>query len=145
MKKIFIVSLSLLITISAFSQEKADSSKWKFGGIGTFAFSQLSLYQWSAGGEASFSGAALLNAYANYTNETTSWINSLDLGYGLIKQGDDTKKSNDRIEFTSQYGRKASEKWFYSAMLNFRTQFSEGFDYSTDPANTISTFLFLLT
>ncbi|NQU52024.1 MAG: DUF3078 domain-containing protein [Bacteroidetes bacterium] len=141
MKKILLTIFALLLVINIFSQELADTSKWKFGGMGTFAFSQLSLYQWSAGGEASFSGAAMLNVFANYKDSTTSWVNSLDLGYGLIKQGDLTKKSNDRIEFTSQYGKKASKKWLYSAMLNFKTQFTDGFDYKNDPNIAISTFL----
>lgn len=141
MKKTFLFLAIISLSFNLFSQETADSSKWEFGGIGAFTFSQVSLYQWSAGGEASFSGAGLLSVYGNYKDESTSWINSLDLGYGLIKQGDETKKSNDRIEFTSQYGRKASENWLYSAMLNFKTQFTEGFDYATDPASTISTYL----
>jgi len=141
MKKIFILTVIISMGSNLFSQEKADSSKWEFGGIGTFTFSQVSLYQWSAGGEASLSGAGLLNLYGNYNDESVSWVNSLDLGYGLIKQGDKTKKSNDRIEFTSQYGRKATEKWLYSAMFNFKTQFTEGFDYNTDPSSTISTYL----
>ncbi|MCF8379386.1 MAG: DUF3078 domain-containing protein [Bacteroidales bacterium] len=141
MKKMFLAGFALLIAINIYSQEVADTSKWKFGGMGTFAFSQLSLYQWSAGGEASYSGSAMLNLHANYKDENTSWINTLDLGYGLIKQGDLTKKSNDRIEFTSQYGKKASKQWFYSAMLNFKTQFTDGYDYKTDPDKAISTLL----
>ncbi|MBE0655999.1 MAG: DUF3078 domain-containing protein, partial [Bacteroidales bacterium] len=68
--------------------------------------------------------------------DNVSWQNTLDLGYGLIRQGKDenqlTKKSNDRIEFTSQYGRKASEKWFYSGMVNFKTQFAKGYNYPND-------------
>jgi len=61
------------------------------------------------------------------------------MGYGLIRQGDETRKSNDRIEFNSKYGRNLSEKWLYSAMLNFKTQFADGFNYP-DP-KVISTFM----
>lgn len=86
------------------------------------------------------SAAALFNVFANYKTDETSWINTLDLGYGLIRQGDLTKKSNDRIEFTSQYGRKASAKWFYSAMLNAKTQFADGYNYPNDSV-AISTFM----
>lgn len=140
MKKLLFAALLLFTLTNIFAQTEADTSKWKFGGIGSLNFSQLSLYQWSAGGEASFSGAALLSLYANYKTENTSWENLLDLGYGLIKQGDLTKKSNDRIEFTSQYGKKASLNWYYSAMLNFKTQFTEGFNYPNDSV-AISTFM----
>ena len=130
-----------LLTISLSAQEEIkDSTNWKFGGLGSIAFSQVSLYQWAAGGEPSMSAAALFNVFANYKTDETSWINTLDLGYGLIRQGDLTKKSNDRIEFTSQYGRKASAKWFYSAMLNAKTQFADGYNYPNDSV-AISTFM----
>lgn len=134
----FLFALSLFIS-PLFSQEQKEEpidTTWKFGGIGTFAMSQVSFYQWAAGGEPSISAAALLNVYMNYNEDNVSWENNLDLGYGLIRQGrgDDalSKKSNDRIEFTSQYGLQASKKWYYSALLNFRTQFAEGYDYPND-------------
>ncbi len=128
-----------VIVTPLFSQEQEEEpadTTWQFGGVGTFATSQVALYQWAAGGEPSISAAALLNLFLNYNKDNISWENNLDLGYGLIRQGrgEDarTKKSNDRIELTSQYGMQASKKWFYSALLNFRTQFYKGFDYPND-------------
>jgi hypothetical protein len=124
-----------LITVSANSQEKSDTL-WKTGGVGALTFSQVSLYQWTAGGEPSLSGAALLNLFANYNDGKLSWENFLDLGYGLIRQGRDddavTKKTNDRIEFSSQFGMKASKNLYYSGLLNFRSQFTEGYNYPND-------------
>ena len=140
MKKTTLAICLFLISILISAQNTPDTSYWKKGGIGTLAFSQLSLYQWAAGGENSFSGAALVNLYANYKKGNTSWDNTLDLGYGIIKQGDLTKKSNDRIDFSSQYGKKASGKWNYSALLGFKTQFAEGFNYPDD-STVISNFL----
>jgi hypothetical protein len=136
MKRLIIVFLVFfLITVSAISQEKPDTL-WKMGGVGALNFSQVSLYQWTAGGEPSLSGAALLNLYANYNDGKLSWENSLDLGYGLIRQGRNedaiTKKSNDRIEFSSQFGMKAFENWYYSGLVNFRSQFTEGYNYPDD-------------
>lgn len=126
----FLMFFSFLFTIS-FSQEKPDTL-WKVGGVGTLTFSQVSLYQWSAGGDPSVSGAGLLNLYANFNDGNKSWENTLDLAYGLnrIGRGDDaeTKKTNDRIEFSSQFGMKASGKWYYSSLLNFKTQFTKGYD-----------------
>ncbi|MGC9343853.1 MAG: DUF3078 domain-containing protein, partial [Bacteroidales bacterium] len=117
--------------------------KFPQNGFGSVSFSQVSLYQWTAGGEPSLSGAALLNLFANYNDGEKSWENSLDLGFGLIRQGRDedavTKKSNDRIEFSSQFGMKAAENWYYSGLLNFRTQFAEGYNYPDDE-NVISDF-----
>ncbi len=137
MKKLHLTLFLSLFAVILYSQEeKADTLGWSFGGVGGLNFSQVSLYQWSAGGEPSISGAVLLNLYANHKTLKSSWENTLDLGYGLIRQGRNenalTKKSNDRIEFNSLYGRNISEKWFYSALLNFRTQFAEGFNYPND-------------
>ncbi len=137
MKKLFTVILFSLFIFSLYGQEENDEdTAWNFGGVGTLTMSQVALYQWAAGGEPSLSGAALLNMFLNYRKDNISWENELDLGYGLISQGRGdnilTRKSNDRIEFSSQYGVQASEKWFYSALLNFRTQFAEGYDYPND-------------
>jgi hypothetical protein len=145
MKKSF-VSLALsFLFILGYSQEeeKTDTLGWKLGGVASLNFSQVSLYQWTAGGEASFAGAALVNFYANYKGENSHWENTLDLGYGLIRQGKDddatTKKTDDRIDFTSKYGRKINEKLFYSGLLQFRTQFTEGYE-EDDTEKVISDF-----
>ncbi len=125
-----ITSLILLIfSISAMAQEPSDTSYWKTGGMGTLTFSQVSFYQWASGGENSYSGNAFLNLFANYKKANVSWDNSLGLGYGLIKQGNLTKKSDDRIDLSSQFGMKASKNWNYSAMLGFKTQFDKGYNY----------------
>jgi hypothetical protein len=132
MRKI-LISISMLVTgITLMAQVPADTSYWKKGGMGTLTFSQVSFYQWSAGGENSFSGNAFLNLFANYKKENISWDNTLGLGYGLMKQGPLTKKSDDRIDFSSQFGMKASEKWDYSALLGFKTQFARGYNYPND-------------
>lgn len=59
-----------------------------------------------------------------------TWDNNLDLAYGLIRQGDEgvVIKTDDRIDFSSKFGQKASEKWYYSGLVNFRTQFAPGYE-----------------
>ncbi len=46
------------------------------------------------------------------------------------------KKTDDRLEFNSLLGKKATGYWFYSAFLNFRTQFTKGYEYGTDANGT---------
>jgi len=137
MRKLAISISLLLCSIVIMAQEPTDTSYWKKGGMGTITFSQVSFYQWAAGGENSYSGNAFLNLFANYKKEKVSWDNTLGLGYGLLKQGSLTKKSDDRIDFSSQFGMEASEKWNYSALLGFKTQFAEGYNYP-DTQNKIS-------
>ena len=126
---LLILSVTLLsFTVSAQYQVDADTL-WKFSGTTSLNLSQLSLTNWAAGGANSISGNALINLSANYATDKTSWENKLILGFGLIKQGDDpSRKSDDQFDFASKLGLKASEKWFYTALLGFNTQFAEGYD-----------------
>jgi hypothetical protein len=132
MKKLLFSISILALSVSLMAQEPADTSYWKTGGMGTLTFSQVAFYQWAAGGENSYSANAFLNLFANYKKENVVWDNTLGLGYGLLKQGPDTKKSDDRIDLASQFGMKASDKWNYSALMGFKTQFGDGYNYPDD-------------
>ncbi len=46
------------------------------------------------------------------------------------------KKSDDKIEFNSKYGRQASKNWYYTALLNFKTQSVIGYNYPNDTTRT---------
>jgi hypothetical protein len=128
------ILITMFITVPVISaQENKDTSYWKLGGLGSLNISQVSLTNWAAGGESSYSGNILINGLANYNKGKSSWENLLIFGYGLMKQGDvGLKKTDDRIDFSSKYGRLAFKNWFYTAMLSFNTQFTEGYAYPND-------------
>ncbi|MCF8331357.1 MAG: DUF3078 domain-containing protein [Bacteroidales bacterium] len=140
MKKVTLLFVSLLIVSLTFSQEETKNDTvqgpWKTGAKTLLNFSQVSLTNWAAGGENSISGNFLGNVFANYKKGNAQWDNSLDVSYGLMRQGqDELIKTDDKLELTSKYGRKAfmnNKNWYYSAMFSFRTQFGEGFDYPND-------------
>lgn len=118
-------------------EKKIDSLQgWNTGGLISLTGSQVSLTNWNAGGQNSISLNGLVSVYANYTKGKGQWENTLDLGYGIIRQGRKSNaawlKSDDKIDLFSKFGRQASKKWFYSALLNFNTQFSAGFNYPND-------------
>lgn len=124
----------------------ADTTAWFTGGTTALNFSQVYLQNWAAGGQSSISGTALVQLFANYKRKNMSWDNTLDLAYGLLRQGDEgiLIKTDDRIDFTSKYGQKASEKWYYSGLVNFRTQFAPGYAIANgvpDENNLISDLL----
>ncbi|MBI9055728.1 MAG: DUF3078 domain-containing protein [Bacteroidales bacterium] len=135
-KNIFLLSLLIFISFPIIAQEKTDSLKnWKYNGLTSINFSQVSLSNWSAGGENSYAFNGLLNLSANYSKDKNDWANTLDIGYGIQKQGDqDYRKTDDHIDFLSKYGRKISKTMFLSAMLNFKTQMSDGKRYDPDTA-----------
>jgi hypothetical protein len=123
---------AILLAGSIFAQEKADTTFWKKTGDFTLSFNQVSFSNWAAGGKNSVSGVSLFNYMFNYQKERTSWDNSLNLGYGLLKESDrDLTKSEDKMEFNSKVGYKLSEKgkWYYSGLFNFRSQFANGYKY----------------
>jgi Protein of unknown function (DUF3078) len=139
MKKI--TFLLLLCPFFLFAQDKTtvpDSLKlWKKGGIASLNFTQASYTNWASGGVNSVSIQTLVGLYANYKKETMTWDNTLDLGYGLLKQGTKgtVQKMDDKIDFSSKYGRYAFRKvWYYSALLGFRTQFAPGYNYTNGVA-----------
>lgn len=138
MKKFFsaILIATLLTSVIYAQDEVADG--WKKGGMSAINFSQVSLTNWAAGGENSFSGNLILNGFANMKKGKMTWDNTLSFGYGLLKQGDkSTRKSDDKLELASKLGKYAFKSWYYSGLLNFKTQVSPGFEYADDPANDI--------
>lgn len=115
---------------------------WKKGGVVALNLAQTSLTNWAAGGQNSFAVNGLFSGFTNYKNEKTIWDNSLDLGYGVLKQGknSDYMKTDDKFDFLSKYGRQAYKDFYYAALFNFKTQMTVGKDYSKDTAK-ISNFL----
>ncbi|MCL1821503.1 MAG: DUF3078 domain-containing protein [Prolixibacteraceae bacterium] len=126
----------------AAQETKKDTVYWKKGGDFTLNFSQISFSNWVAGGHNSISGVALMNYAANYQKARVNWANLFQFGYGLQKEeGINLKKTEDKIDLSSKFGYKITEtsKWYYSALLNFRSQFANGYKYP-DTDNKISAF-----
>lgn len=126
-----IVLLLLLVTSASFAQETAvdSTSNWTKKGVFTLLANQSSFNNWLAGGQNNFAGNVGVNYDFNYKNGNWNWDNKLIVAYGLTKiKGADTQKTDDRIEFSSLLGKKASGNWFYSAFFNFKTQMDSGFD-----------------
>jgi Protein of unknown function (DUF3078) len=107
------------------------SQVWKTGGLVNLTFNQAALSNWSAGGDKSaISLSSLLSIYAFYLKGKNSWDNSLDLAYGFVNTTSlGNRKSDDRIDLVSKYGYDLGKKWFLSALFNFRSQFSAGYNY----------------
>ena len=140
MKKILftLATLFCLTAVPALAQDKpaADTaaapaklpSNWTRGLLTQFGFSQLSLTNWAAGGVGSISLNTYLDGYTNYKKDKYLWNNELQMGYGFIQNFEDGyKKSDDRLIFDSKFGYKATEKLYFSAIYNFRSQFADGY------------------
>lgn len=132
----------LVNTKDVLKKQNTDTIEgWKTGGVFSVNLTQVSLTNWSAGGENSISVNGLLSLFANYKKGNSAWDNQLDLGYGILKQGDDgVRKTDDKIEFTSKYGQKAFKNWYYAGLVNFKSQMTAGYNYPDD-STEISNFL----
>jgi len=119
------------------SGKAIDTTKfgWKRSGNIVFLFNQSSFNNaWLGGGTSSIAGNLGLNYDFNYSNKNIVWDNKIIVTYGLTKQKDkETTKTDDRIEFSSLYGRKIGQgNWYFSGFLNFKTQMDSGFDLATN-------------
>ncbi len=134
--------LAMLIGLNVIAQTPTvKDTSWKSGGFIGVNFSQVNLSQWSAGGENSLSLNASVNLFSNYLKGKIDWQNTLDLGYAYLESGDNgARKSDDKIDFTSKFGRKISAHWLYSALINFKSQFAPGYAYPND-STVVSRFL----
>ena len=138
MKKILLLSAFFIGMISIHAQDDAAAADeapkegWtRFGNV-SFLFNQSSFENWTAGGINNISGTVGLNYDFNYKKGGIVWDNKIIASYGITKIEDaDKQKTDDRLEFTSLVGKQASEFWYYSAFLNFRTQMDSGFDADT--------------
>ena len=143
-KKISIALIVVLFTTTINAQEKApeNTSKWKKKGNISFLLNQSSFSNWIAGGDNTVSGNLGINYDFNYTNKDLTWDNKLILAYGINNvKGNGTRKTDDRFEFNSLVGKKAKGNWSYSMFLNFKTQFTNGYDYTQTPKVKTSAFL----
>lgn len=140
--KLWILCCWCMVVIPTTYAQETPSGPWKTGGAVGLNFNQVGLKNWSGGGENSLAVNGLINVFANMKKDKIAWDNSLELGYGLVKQGDlGVRKSDDKIVLTSKFGREAIQYWSYTGLLDFRTQFANGFDYKTTPKTKISEFM----
>ncbi|WP_162845306.1 DUF3078 domain-containing protein [Flavobacterium arcticum] len=140
MKKITLLCSALCVmSLNAQNEDSSNVandtiSPWTTKGNASFLFNQSTFDNWLAGGENNISGNAGLNYDFNYKKGDWSWDNKFIASYGIVKTKTSSfaKKTDDRMEVNSVLGKKVTERWYYSAFLNFKTQFTKGYVYSKD-------------
>ena len=141
MRRVLFTILALSLAMVSFGQEETEGWSHK-GNIG-LNFGQSSYTNWAAGGQNTINGQGLFNYEINYVKGNFKWDNSISaaLGYSIFDFKEKPIKTDDRIEFTSLAGMKATEHLNYSLELAFRSQFAKGYQYDVDSTNYISRFL----
>jgi len=112
---------------------------WRTGIFGTIGGSLSNFSNWYAQGapnNASGNIGFTVNAFANKLEEKYFWRNSLNLNLNWTKldnkdidtDSDDFEPTTDVFNLTSLYGRKLSDKWAVSGLLEYRTTLLNNFN-----------------
>jgi hypothetical protein len=123
---------------------ETDSTGWKKNMTAILAGSQASYNNWAEGGTNSLAFTASVKG--NARRITSNWVQSHEvrLALGSLKQDSlDFRKADDLIQYKGAFEYKnedAFANWHPTAALSFRSQFAEGFDYSTNPEAKVSAF-----
>ena len=146
MKKALFTALVLVLALAASAQETNEVKKsWTHHGNIGLNFGQSAFANWSVGGQSSLNWQGIFNYELHYQKNSLQWDNTLNASLGYLfysfKKGVKPIKTDDKLEFTSLLGVKATEKLYYSAELAFRSQFAKGYDYEKDSTHYISRFL----
>ena len=112
---------------------------WRTGIFGTIGGSLSNFSNWYAQGAPNNSSGNIgftVNAFANKLEDKYFWRNSLNLNLNWTKldnkdnpiDSDDFEPTTDVFNLTSLYGRKLSEKWAVSGLLEYRTTLLNNFN-----------------
>ena len=158
MKKIRLLMILSIITVNIYAQDetikdlKKASEKgitkdpndtipkiWKTGGLYGINVTQGSLSNWAAGGdEFSISLNSVLNLFAFYKKDKHSWDNTFDFNLGYVKTTSlGSRKNDDRFDLLSKYGYALNSKLNVAGLVNFRSQFFDGYTYDADGSTHI--------
>lgn len=131
---LLIISFTSLTSVAQIIDTTVKTTHWKRGGLTALNFTQSSFTNWAAGGENAMAGTALTVFFANYKKDKWTWDTNLEMAYGLLKSGNNkVRKNEDKIDFTTKAGRYAfKEHWYYTALLNFKSQFDNGYNLPDD-------------
>ncbi|MEQ9305015.1 MAG: DUF3078 domain-containing protein [Marinoscillum sp.] len=130
--------LTAILSISFYTKaQNTDTTYWTSGGFVAATFSQVTLSDsWAAGGATNVSLTGATGLFADYAKGRSTWESSLDLGYGQINQDDQGfEKSDDKIIFVTKYGyqiKEGNSQWYFSGLLDFKSQFAYGYDVVPD-------------
>lgn len=105
---------------------------WKQVNKTKLILTQNSFLNWNAGGNNSVSAIINLLFTRNYKQDFLFWNNQLKTVYGLSKEeAASLRKTQDVLQFDSTFGYRENKNsnWYYSAKLNFKTQYTNGYKY----------------
>ena len=107
-----------------------------------FDLNEVAFVNWNSGGQNSVSGLFKVQFARIYEKLYTLWSSEISARYGLNnQQNTGLIKTDDEIHLTSTFGYRKDtlSNWYFSAQVNFRTQFTDGYK-NVDDEEAISKF-----
>lgn len=147
-KLLFIVSISLGMSVTA-QETKTDAAvvdttkAWSIQGQNTLMLNQAAFSNWVGGGANNVGWLAGVNYNLTYEKGKDLWENIIVLGYGQNNtKGVGTRKTQDVINLSTNYGREFAKSWYYSMGASLQTQFAPGYEDGNNPeAAKLSNFM----
>lgn len=118
-----------------FKIENINIPKWIFKNNASLLVNEVAFVNWNSGGSNSISALINYEGALKYRYKHLIWSSIVVTRYGVNKQEDQgLRKTDDIIDLSSTLGFRTNEytNWFYSARFNFKSQFSEGYNYPDD-------------
>ncbi len=149
MKKLLLAA-SMSFGIGIMAQETkseapaADTVKaWSIQGQNTLMLNQAAFSNWVGGGANNVGWLAGVNYNLTYEKGKDLWENIIILGYGQNNtKGIGTRKTQDVINLSTNYGREFAKNWYISGGMSLQTQFAAGYEDGNNPdAAKISNFM----
>ncbi len=101
---------------------------WNNTMVATFNISQVSLHNWTQGGENTLAWTFILGGKFLYTAESYTWLNNVKASYGQAKLGSrNFEKTEDEFFGESIYSKNVGWKVNPYAALTVKTQFQPGY------------------
>ena len=129
-----ITALALLLAVSASAQDKVElTDGWNNTLVAGLNITQVSLKDWTQGGENTLAWAFQTNGLFAYKQPEWVWKNTLKITYGQTKLGDaDYQKSEDEFFWESLYSRNIGWKIDPYVANQVRTQLAPGYAMKTN-------------
>jgi len=142
---LYIFASILLYNFHLFAQEEKEETPvygWKNVVLASLNLTQANFDNWSAGGENNISWQINLNAKFEKDEINYNWTSLGKFQFGRLKVGgQSSKKSVDEIMLETVYTFKPGGVIDPYISLTGLTQFTRGYDYSTDVKIAVSDFL----
>ncbi|SFI34924.1 DUF3078 domain-containing protein [Halpernia frigidisoli] len=114
-----------------------DPKRWFYFGQNTLIFNQSSFSNWNSGGNNNIGIIGKVNYQINYKKNRHFLDYNVKMGYGLVSAaGQSTRKTDDYIDLSSNYGYDLGKNYYLSTGFQFLSQFTPGYNYSATPNPT---------